>query len=62
MFVIPNGWDFSISKRIFNSFNADFFKEKMGFKNSFLITYVGTWSSNNLSQLFDVAEKLKIKT
>ena len=34
----------------------------MGFKNSFLITYVGAHGvANNLSQLFDVAEKLKNK-
>ena len=58
---IPNAADFSIAESIVTSnFNALQFKEKLGFKDKFVITYVGAHGvANHLIQIIDAAEKLQ---
>lgn len=57
---IPNAADFSLSESLLQSFNAEKFKEELGLKNNFVITYVGAHGvANHLIQLIDAAELLK---
>ncbi len=58
---IPNAADFTLAEKIMNSdFNADDFKQKLGLKDKFVITYVGAHGvANHLIQLIDTAEKLQ---
>jgi len=58
---IPNAADFTLAENIFNSnFSSLKFKEELGFKDKFVITYVGAHGvANHLIQLIDAAEKLR---
>ncbi len=58
---IPNAADFTLAENIaVSNFNPLEFKEKQGFKDKFVITYVGAHGvANHLIQLVDAAEKLK---
>ena len=58
---IPNAADFSLAENIMSSdFDASKFKEELGLKNKFVITYVGAHGvANHLIQLVDAAEKLQ---
>ncbi|QYH37974.1 glycosyltransferase family 4 protein [Algoriphagus sp. NBT04N3] len=57
---IPNGADFRISDQLLNTFNAGEFRNKMGWEEKFIITYVGAHGvANHLEQIFDVAELLR---
>lgn len=58
---IPNAADFSLAEQIMSSdFDNKKFKEKLGLKDKFVITYVGAHGvANHLIQLVDAAEKLQ---
>jgi len=58
---IPNAADFSLAEKIESSdFNSSDFKEKLGLKGKFVITYVGAHGvANHLIQLVDAAERLQ---
>lgn len=57
---IPNGADFRISDQLLNTFNAGEFRNKMGWEEKFIITYVGAHGvANHLEQVFDAAELLR---
>lgn len=62
LILVPNGADFSLAKKIQkdSSFDANKFKEELGLKDKFVITYVGAHGvANHLIQLINVAEILK---
>lgn len=57
---IPNAADFSLSEVLLKDFNAVEFKKSLGFKENFVITYVGAHGvANHLIQLLEAAELLK---
>lgn len=57
---IPNAADFTLSDTLLQEFDAKGFKEELGFKDKFVITYVGAHGvANHLIQVVDAAEKLK---
>ena len=57
---IPNAADFSLSDELMKNFDSKAFKTKLGFKNKFVITYVGAHGvANHLIQVVDAAEKLQ---
>ena len=57
---IPNAADFTLAEKVANQFNPLAFKEKLGFKNNFVFTYVGAHGlANNLIQIIKVAENFK---
>jgi glycosyltransferase involved in cell wall biosynthesis len=57
---IPNACDFSLSDSLLDKFDSQTFREKLGWKNKFVITYVGVHGiANHLIQLIQVAEMLK---
>lgn len=57
---IPNAADFSLAEAVQNKFDAQKFKEDLGFKDKFVITYVGAHGvANHLIQLVEAAEKLR---
>lgn len=59
IFFIPNAADFTIADSL-NNFDHLAFKEKLGLKDKFVITYVGAHGvANHLIQLLDAAELLK---
>ena len=59
---IPNAADFSLSDKLLKNFDFIKFKESLGFKNKFVLTYVGAHGlANNLFQLVEAAETLKDK-
>ncbi len=56
---IPNGADFSLSDELLINFDSKEFRRELGFKNNFVITYVGAHGvANHLEQIVDVAELL----
>lgn len=57
---VPNAADFSLAEAVQNKFDAQKFKEDLGFKDKFVITYVGAHGvANHLIQLVEAAEKLR---
>lgn len=57
---IPNAADFEMSDDLIENFDIDSFKEKEGWKNKFVITYVGAHGvANGLHQILETAVKLK---
>lgn len=57
---IPNACDFSLSDHLFRDFDAKALRQKLGWRNKFVVTYVGVHgAANHLIQLVDVADKLK---
>lgn len=57
---IPNAADFSLAATVQQDFNAQVFKESIGLKDKFVITYVGAHGvANHLIQLLDAAALLQ---
>ena len=57
---IPNAADFSLSNELLITFDAIEFKEQLGLKDKFVITYVGAHGvANHLIQLIEAAELLQ---
>ena len=57
---IPNACDFFLSDNLLDNFNGQVLREKLGWKNKFVVTYVGVHGvANHLIQLIEVAELLK---
>lgn len=57
---IPNAADFSLAVAVQKDFNAQEFKEQIGLKDKFVITYVGAHGvANHLIQLLDAAVLLE---
>ncbi len=60
LIYIPNGADFSLSEEVLSSFDREKFREENGYKDTFIITYVGAHGvANHLMQLIEAAERLK---
>ena len=56
---IPNAADFKLAEEIQKDFNVSKFRDKLGFSNQFVITYVGAHGlANHLIQIVDVAKRL----
>jgi glycosyltransferase involved in cell wall biosynthesis len=57
---IPNASDFSLAEEVRNDFDPLAFKEEIGLKDKFVITYVGAHGvANHLIQLVEVADYLR---
>ncbi|MEL4455014.1 glycosyltransferase family 4 protein [Lutimonas vermicola] len=57
---IPNAADFSLAKKLVDSFDTITFRKDHQLENKFVITYVGAHGvANHLVQLLDAAERLK---
>lgn len=57
---IPNAADFSLAEAVQQDFNPQEFKENLGLKDKFVITYVGAHGvANHLIQLLDAAALLR---
>lgn len=57
---IPNAADFSLAEELQDTFDAEKFREGLGFTNKFVITYVGAHGvANHLIQLLQAAEQLR---
>lgn len=58
--LIPNAADFSISDSLLQDFDREMFREKLGWKDKFVVLYVGAHGiANGLHQLLDVCENMK---
>lgn len=58
--LIPNAADFSLAEAVQKGFNSKEFKESLGLKDKFVITYVGAHGvANHLIQVLDAAALLK---
>lgn len=57
---IPNAADFSLAEEVLSDFDRDSFREKMGWEDKTVITYVGAHGvANHLIQLIDTAALLQ---
>jgi glycosyltransferase involved in cell wall biosynthesis len=57
---IPNAADFSLSDELLQNFDRERFREEKGYKNKFLITYVGAHGvANHLQQIIETAKLLE---
>ncbi|MCP4971593.1 MAG: glycosyltransferase family 4 protein, partial [Arcobacter sp.] len=60
LIMIPNAADFSISEKLFSSFDKIKFRKKNGMDGKFVITYVGAHGvANGLNQVLDTASRLR---
>lgn len=58
--MIPNACDFRLSEDLLKNFDAEAFREELGWKDKFVIVYVGVHGvANHLDQLIDAAEQLQ---